>query len=62
MYRPKTQCGYNSTIVFTLKMEYVSKITIFGLKMTVKSGLKNIFEILHAKKPFVVFLHSVNLL
>ena len=46
-YRPKTQYGYNST----LKMEDVSKITIFGQKMTVKSGLKSIFEILHAKKP-----------
>ena len=28
----------NSTIPFTLKMEYVTKIIIFGLKMMVKSG------------------------
>ena len=33
-------------IGFTLKMESVSKNTIFGLKMMVKSGLeKNLFEI-----------------
>ena len=33
-------------MVYVLKMEYVSKINIFGLKMMVKSGLeKNIFEI-----------------
>ena len=32
-------------VVFTLKMESVSKNTIFGLKMMVKSGLENIFEI-----------------
>ena len=29
-----------SYIVFTLKMESVSKYTIFGLKMMVKSGLE----------------------
>ena len=29
----------DSYIVFTLKMESVHKITIFGLKMMVKSGL-----------------------
>ena len=33
----------DSYIVFTLKMESVSKITIFGLKMMVKSGLEKIF-------------------
>ena len=32
-----------SYIVFTLKMESVSKNTIFGLKMMVKSGLEKIF-------------------
>ena len=31
------------TIVFTLKLESVSKNTIFGLKMMVKSGLEKIF-------------------
>ena len=35
----------DSYIVFTLKMESVSKNTIFALKMMVKSGLeKNLFE------------------
>ena len=34
----------DSYIVFTLEIESVYKITIFGLKMMVKSGLeKNIF-------------------
>ena len=33
----------NSYIVFTLKMESVSKIKNFGLKMMVKSGLEKIF-------------------
>ena len=38
-----------SYILFTLKMESVSKNTIFGLKMTVKSGLeKFILKSLHA--------------
>ena len=31
----------DSYIVFTLQMESSSKNTIFGLKMMVKSGLKN---------------------
>ena len=30
----------DSYIIFTLKMESVSKITIFGLKMMVKSGIE----------------------
>ena len=38
-----TQYGCYSSIVFTLKMESVSKITIFNLKMMVKSGLGKIF-------------------
>ena len=43
----------DSYIVFTLKMESVSKITIFGLKMTVKSGLEKIFlKFLHAQAIF----------
>ena len=33
----------DSYIVFTLKMESVSKNTIFGLKMIMKSGLEKIF-------------------
>ena len=36
----------DSDIIFTLKMESVSKNTIFGLKMMVKSGLeKNLFQV-----------------
>ena len=36
-------------MVYVLKMEYVSKINIFGLKMMVKSGLEKIFlKFLHA--------------
>ena len=39
----------DSYIIFTLKMESVSKNTIFGLKMMVKSGLeKIILKSLHA--------------
>ena len=39
----------DSYIGFTLKMESVSKNTIFGLKMMVKSGLKKfILKSLHA--------------
>ena len=41
----------DSGIIFTLKMEYVSKSTIFGLIMMVKSGLEKIF---------FKFLHSVD--
>ena len=40
-------------IVYLLKMEYVSEITIFGLKMMVKSALeKKMFEIPPCAKPF----------
>ena len=43
----------NSYIVFTLKMESVYKITIFGLKIMVKSGLEKIFlKFLHAEDIF----------
>ena len=39
----------DSYIIFTLKMESVSKNTIFGIKMMVKSGLeKIILKSLHA--------------
>ena len=43
----------NSYIFFTLEIESVSKITIFGLKMMVKSGLEKIFlKFLHAEAIF----------
>ena len=43
----------DSNIIFTLKMESVSKITIFGLKMMMKSGLDKIFlKFLHAVTIF----------
>ena len=42
-----------SYIVFTLKMESLSKNTIFGLKMMLKSGLEKIFlKFLHAGDYF----------
>jgi len=41
-----TSCLTDSYISFTLKMESVSRITIFGIKMMVKIGLeKKILEI-----------------
>ena len=40
-------------MVYVLKMEYVSKINIFGLKMIVKSGLEKIY---------LKFLHALSLL
>ena len=44
--------------MFTLKMESVSKNTIFGLKMMVKSGLEKIFlKFLHAGDYFLL-LHK----
>ena len=40
-------------MVYILKMEYVSKINIFGLKMMMKSGLEKIFlKFLHAQGLF----------
>ena len=43
----------NSYIIFILKMESVNKITIFGLKMMVESGLEKIFmKILDAEAIF----------
>ena len=50
----------NPTMVFPVKMEYVSKITISGLKMMVKSGLVKIFlKFLHAQAIFfqIILLH-----
>ena len=44
-----TQYIRNSDMVNVLKMEYVSKIDVFGLKMLVKRGLEKIFlKFLHA--------------
>ena len=41
-------------IFFTFKLEFVSKITIFGLKMMVKSGLEKIFlKLLHVEAIFI---------
>ena len=43
----------NSYIIFTLKMKSVSKITIYGYKMMVKSGLQKIFlKFLHVEAIF----------
>ena len=45
--------GCETAIIFTLKMESVSKNIIFGLKMMVKSGLEKIFlKFLHAGDYF----------
>ena len=38
-----TQYMRNADMVYVLKMEYVSKINVFGLNMMVKSGLEKIF-------------------
>ena len=37
----------NPDMVYLLKMEYISKINIFGLKMMVKSGLEKIFFVIY---------------
>ena len=53
---------YMSTIcetaaIFTLKMEFVSKITIFSQKMMLKSGLGRVFlNFLHAESIFFQFV------
>ena len=48
----------DSYIVFTLKMESVSKNTIFGLKMMVKSGLeKFILKSLHGVRWLFLLLN-----
>ena len=48
-----TQCMRNPDMVYVLKMEYVSKINIFGLKMMVKSGLEKMFlKFLYAQGIF----------
>ena len=57
--KQKTQLGRKwknrrlINMAYVLKMEYVSKINIFGLKMMVKSGLEKIFlKFLHAQGLF----------
>ena len=48
----------DSYIGLTFKMESVSKNTIFGLKMMVKSGLETIFlKFLHAE-DYILLLHN----
>ena len=48
-----TQYMRNPTMVYLVKIEYVSKSTIFGLKMMVKRGLEKIFfKFLHAEAIF----------
>ena len=47
-----TQYMRNPDMVYVVKMEYVSKINIFGLKIMGKSGLE---------KTFMKFLHSQSL-
>ena len=50
-----TQYMRNPDMVYVLKMEYVSKINIFCLNMTVKSGLEKIFlKFLHAQGLFQI--------
>ena len=50
-----TQYMTNSTLVFPVKMEYVTKINIFGLKMMMKSGLeKIILKFFHALTDYHV--------
>ena len=48
----------DSYIVFTLKMESLSKNTIFGLKMMVKSGLEKIFWKFHHAGNYFSLLHK----
>ena len=48
-----TQYIRNPDMVYVLKMEYISKIHIFGIKMMVKSGLEKIFwKFLHVQGLF----------
>ena len=48
-----TQYMRNPDMVYVLKIEYVCKINIFGLKMMVKSGLEKLLTKIHACiKPF----------
>ena len=50
----------NSTLVCPVKIEYVTKNNIFGLKMMVKSGLeKNYFEIPTCGKIVIFIIEFV---
>ena len=54
-----TQYLRNPDFIYVLKMEYVHKMDIFGLKMMVKSGLEKIFlKFLHAQSPFQTLLFT----
>ena len=51
----------NPETVYFLKMEYVSNIIIFGLKMMVKSGLEKMFlKFLHAQSLFQTTTHLLH--
>ena len=56
--RFSTQYVSYSCIIYLVKMEYVKKITVFGLKMTMKSGIvkfiyeRNDFSLLHKSEDF----------
>ena len=59
MVRINTSYLTDSYIVFTLKMESVSKNTIFGLKRMVKSVLEKIFfKFLHHAGDYFLLLHK----
>ena len=50
-----------STFDYLVKMEYLFKINIFGLKMLVKSGLEFFFlKFLHAQNYFPDFIKGKN--
>ena len=57
-----TKCMRNPTVDYLVKMEYVSKITIFGLKMLMKSGLKNLLEGFKKQKLWHMYFKSKNLI
>ena len=48
-----TQYGSYSTIVYLVKMESVTEITIFSLKIMVKRGLEFFYEVPPCKVIFV---------
>ena len=55
--RLNTQYMTNSTLVCPVKIEYVTKNNIFGLKMMMKSGLeKIILKFLHAQAIELIYL------
>ena len=53
----------NSDMAYVLKMEYVPKFNIFGLKMMVKSGVEKIFfKFLHGQGLFQTSWFSTEML